>query len=311
MTLRRVATTLGGALLAAAVLAACGSSSTTPAAPATTTDAGGKVAVVASTDVYGAVVRAIGGDRVDVTSIIDDPAKDPHEYETTPADALAVGKAAIVVVNGGHYDDFATKLVDAAGTTPQTIDVTVLSGLEAQVPAGEEFNEHVWYDLPTMRKLATTLATDLGKVDAAGAAAYTANAAAFSTKLDGLIAKLDAIKAAHGGAAAAITEPVPLYMIDAAGLQNVTPEAFSEAVEEGNDPPAAVLQQTLSVFGGGVAKVLVANAQTESPATQQVEQAATAAGVPVVEVTETLPAGVTDYVSWQSQQIDALTTALG
>ncbi|RTL61787.1 MAG: ABC transporter substrate-binding protein [Pseudonocardiaceae bacterium] len=311
MTLRRVATTLGGALLAAAVLAACGGGSNTPASPATTAGAGGKVAVVASTDVYGAVVRAVGGDRVDVTSIIDDPAKDPHEYETTPADALAVGKAAIVVLNGGHYDDFATKLVDSAETKPQTIDVVALSGLEAQVPAGEEFNEHVWYSLPTMKKLADTLAADLGQVDAAGAATYTANAAAFGTKIDGLTAKLDAIKAEHDGAAIAITEPVPLYMVEAAGLKNVTPEAFSEAVEEGNDPPAAVLQETLAVFGGGVAKALVSNAQTESPATQQVEQAAGAAGVPVVKVTETLPAGVTDYVSWQSQQIDALTTALG
>jgi zinc/manganese transport system substrate-binding protein len=309
MTLRRIATTLGGALLAAAVLAACGGGSNSPAPP--TTDAGGKVAVVASTDVYGAVVRAVGGDRVDVTSIIDDPAKDPHEYETTPADALAVGKAALVVVNGGHYDDFATKLVDAAQTPPQTIDVSALSGLEAQVPAGEEFNEHVWYSLPTMTKLAQTLAADLGRIDAAGAATYTANAATFTTKIDALTAKLDAVKATHAGTAVAITEPVPLYMVEAAGLENVTPEAFSEAVEEGNDPPAAVLQQTLAVFSGGAAKVLVVNAQTDSPATQQVEQAATAAGVPVVEVTETLPAGATDYVSWQSQQIDALTTALG
>ncbi|MBN9374033.1 MAG: zinc ABC transporter substrate-binding protein, partial [Cellulomonas sp.] len=106
-----------------------------------------------------------------------------------------------VVLNGGHYDDFATKLVDSAKTKPRTIDVSALSGLEAQAPAGEEFNEHVWYSLPTMKKLADTLAADLGKVDAAGAATYTANAAAFSTKLDGLTAKLDAIKARHDGTA--------------------------------------------------------------------------------------------------------------
>lgn len=306
MPLRRTAATAGGLLLTAAVLAACGGG--TPDTPAASD---GKVAVVTSTDVYGSIVNAVGGDRVDVTSIIDDPAKDPHEYETTPADALAVGKAALVVVNGAGYDDFATKLVDAARTKPTTVDVTQLSGLQQQVPAGEEFNEHVWYNLPTMKRLASQLATDLGTVDAAGAATYTANAAAFNQKIDGLSAKLTAIKARHDGQAVAITEPVPLYMIEAAGLRNATPEKFSEAAEEGNDPPAAVLQETLALFTGRAVSALVSNAQAESPSTQQVEQAATTAGIPVVKVTETLPAGVTDYVSWQDQEIGALAAALG
>ncbi|AEA28197.1 ABC-type metal ion transporter, periplasmic subunit [Pseudonocardia dioxanivorans CB1190] len=308
MHLRRTAVTIGGLLLTAATLAACGSGGSTNTAA---DDADGKVAVVASTDVYGSIVRAVGGDHVDVTSIIDDPAKDPHEYETTPADALAVSKAALVVVNGAGYDDFATKLVDAAESKPTTIDVAQLSGLQQQVPAGEEFNEHVWYNLPTMKRLATELAADLGRIDAADAATYTANAAAFSQRIDGLTAALDAVKSRHDGAAVAITEPVPLYLLEAAGLRNVTPEKFSEAAEEGNDPPAAVLQETLALFRDRSVKALVSNAQTESPSTTQVEQAATAAGIPVVRVTETLPAGTTDYVSWQSQQIDALTRALG
>jgi zinc/manganese transport system substrate-binding protein len=55
---------------------------------------------------------------------------------------------------------------------------------------------------------------------------------------------------------------------------------------------------------------LLANAQTESPATKQVEQAATRGGVPVVKVTETLPAGTMDYVTWMGGQIRALAGAL-
>jgi zinc/manganese transport system substrate-binding protein len=109
----------------------------------------------------------------------------------------------------------------------------------------------------------------------------------------------------------AITEPVPLYLVQDAGLDNVTPAKFSEAVEEGNDPPAAVLNQTLELFTTKTVKVLLPNAQTESASTKQVEQAATAAGVPVVPVTETLPTGTDDYVTWQSGQIDQLSTALG
>ena len=55
---------------------------------------------------------------------------------------------------------------------------------------------------------------------------------------------------------------------------------------------------------------LLPNAQTESPTTKQVEQAARKGGVPEVAVTETLPVGVTDYVAWMTQQVDALSGAL-
>jgi zinc/manganese transport system substrate-binding protein len=295
MNLRRAILTPALAL----TLAACGSPSTA-AAP-------GKVAVVASTDVYGSIAQAIGGDAVAVTSIIDSPDADPHEYETRPTDAVAVNAAKVLIYNGAGYDDFATKLLDAAATKPTAIDVAQLSGLQT----GGAFNEHVWYSFPAVKKLADTLATDLGAADPARAATFTANAAAFRARIDALTAKLDAIKAGHNGQKVGITEPVPLYMVEAAGLVDATPAEFSEAVEEGTDPPAAVLAATLATLQGpDKVKALLPNAQTETPLTTQVEQAATTNGVPVVKVTETLPAGVTDYVTWMAQQVDALAAAL-
>lgn len=316
----RVPTTLLAAT-ALFTLAACGSSAETPAAAA-------KPVVVASTDVYGSIATAVGGDLVEVRSIIDSPTADPHEYEATPADAAAVAQAVIVVKNGGGYDSFADRLVESAGTNPTVIDAVALSGLDGADETGHEgetpeehaahpeeaehahgeFNEHVWYDLGTVRKVADQLAAELGQKDAANAAAYTANAQAFGTDLDALQQKVDAIKATHNGQAIAVTEPVPLYLTEAAGLQNVTPEAFSEAVEEGDDPAAAVLAETLQVVP--TAKAVVANSQTESASTQEVERAATAANIPVVAFSETLPDGVDSYAAWQTSQLDALTGAL-
>jgi zinc/manganese transport system substrate-binding protein len=288
---------------AAAALAACGS----PGSPA----ADGKPTVVASTDVYGAIARAVGGDMVTVRSLIDNPAADPHSYESTPADAAAVAGAAVVVANGGGYDDFVQKLVDSSGGHPTVIDVVALSGLEpADAPAGE-FNEHVWYSLPTVQKLAGQLATDLGAADPADAARYTANAQAFSGRLDGLIADTRAVATAHTGTRVAITEPVPGYLLQAAGLIDVTPPAFTEAVEEDTDPPAAALAATLTLFGPPQpVAALVLNAQTTTPTTDQVVAAAQTGGVPVVEVTETLPPGATDYADWMGAQITALAAAL-
>ncbi len=310
MTMRHAVALVPALTLATLALAACGSgapppgSGSAPATPATVT-------VVASTNVYGSIASAVGGDAVDVRSIIDSPDADPHEYESTPADATAINAAKIVILNGADYDPFAEELVDAAGTKPTTIDVSDLSGLEAEVPAGEEFNEHVWYSLPTVEKLADRVATDLGTVDAASASTFTTNAAAFNAQVDGLMSELEAIKATHGGAKVAITEPVPVYLIEAAGLQNVMPEEYSESVEEGVDAPPAVVADALALFEGpDRVRVLFANTQTEDAATQQVVAAATAEDVPIVEVTETLPAGVTDYVTWMTRQIDALSTAL-
>ncbi|HEY0815800.1 MAG TPA: zinc ABC transporter substrate-binding protein [Pseudonocardia sp.] len=292
--------------VAAGTLTACGSAASAPPPGAPS-----PLSVVASTDVYGAIASAIGGNATQVTSIINSPDTDPHEYEATPKDAVTVGKAKLLIYNGAGYDDFATKILASSGARPVTIDVAELSGLQAQVPAGAEFNEHVWYSFPTVKKVADTLATDLGQADPAQAATFTANAQAFDTRLGALTAKLDAVKAKHAGAKVAITEPVPLYMIQAAGLVNATPPGFSKAVEDGTDPPAAVLQDTLKLFSGpDKVKALLPNAQTESPTTQQVEQAAKSGGVPEVPVTETLPAGTTDYLAWMNQQVDALSSAL-
>src|SRR5690606_19351710 len=104
-------------------------------------------------------------------------------------------------------------------------------------------------------------------------------------------------------------EPVPGYLVDAAGLVNATPEEYSEAVEEDSDPPAAVLQETLDLFTGDPVRALILNTQTRTPTTEQVERAAQTAGVPVVDVSETLPEGQTDYVTWMGGQIDALAAA--
>ena len=207
----------GAALVVVLMVAACGSASPPPAGPS----------VVASTDVYGAVASAVGGDTAAVTSLIRSADADPHEYEPTPADTLAVSRATVFVANGGGYDDFATKLYDAASNKPVSVVVTALSGFETDAP---DFNEHVWYDLPTVKKLADYLATSLGAADQPNANRYRDNAKKFDAQVDGLMTKVAAIKAKHAGVKVAITEPVPGYLLDAAGLVVVTPPEFSEAV---------------------------------------------------------------------------------
>ncbi len=150
------------------------------------------IQIVASTDVYGDIARTIAGDRVDVTSIITGVAQDPHSYEATARDQLAVANADVVIENGGGYDEFMDDLLEASDATVLTV-----SGFAEDAPGksahGEqghshsgEFNEHVWYDLHVIHAFSAALAAQLAEVDPTGAADYRANLADFAGRLDGL-----------------------------------------------------------------------------------------------------------------------------
>jgi zinc/manganese transport system substrate-binding protein len=229
------------------------------------------------------------------------------EYETTAADAVAVKGARLVVFNGNGYDTFMPELVKGVGTTTAVVEVVELSGLKATAGDGE-FNEHVFYDMATVNKLADRAAEVLGKASPKDTAMFLANAKMFNAKIDGLRSQLATIAKAHSGARVAVTEPLPGYLTKEAGLDNVTPDAFAEAIEEGNDPSAEALAEMLALFGSDPVDVLILNTQTQGPATDQVAKAAKAAGVPVVSMSETLT--TPDYIGWMDGQIKALAGAL-
>ncbi|WP_061300726.1 metal ABC transporter solute-binding protein, Zn/Mn family [Herbidospora cretacea] len=292
----------------ALLAAACGGTTTTPASAPASASAPESITVVASTNVYGDIARQVGGDRVDVTSIISDPGQDPHSYEASTQNQLTLSKAKVVIENGGGYDDFVDTMLKASGnTSAQVINAVTVSGKTA--PDGGELNEHIWYDLPSVAKIADQVSTALATADPAGAATFTANAEAFKGRLKPLEERIAAIAAEAQGTAVAITEPVPLYLLDAAGLKNLTPEEFSEAVEEGDDVSPAVLAETTALFTGRKVEALVYNEQTSGQQTEQLKKAAADSDVAVVPVTETLPEGK-DYVAWMTSTVDALQGAL-
>jgi zinc/manganese transport system substrate-binding protein len=303
----RIARTGAAALAASSLLllAACGSDGSTADAAA-----GDGVSVVASTNVYGSIVSAIGGDDVQVTSIISDPSADPHSYEASARTQLAVSEADLIVENGGGYDDFVDTLISSSDSDAPVVNAVELSGREAEAEAaGEELNEHVWYDLETVGKLSEEIVAQLSDIDPDNADTYEANGADFAQQLQELVSREQEAQPSTQGAGVAITEPVPGYLLDALGAQNRTPEEFSEAIEEGGDVAPAVLQETLDLFSSGQVEALVYNEQTTGAETEQVLAAAEAAGVAVVPVTETLPDGA-DYVSWMQGNIDDVVAAL-
>jgi zinc/manganese transport system substrate-binding protein len=282
-------------VLLVAVLAGCAD------ADGSATKADGDLEVVASTNVWGDIAAQIGGQHVHVTSFISSPSQDPHSYEASGRNLLVVSKADLVIENGGGYDDFIDDLLDSAGGDSAVLNAVELSGLDSTGGDGE-FNEHVWYDLPTAVRVADAVAAALADADPANRADYRANAAAFETQAQHLIQREEQAHSAVAGRSVAITEPVPGYLLDALGLVNATPPEFSEAVEEGEDVPVAVLLETLDLFSHHAVDALVYNEQSTGAVTEQVLDAAADAAIPAVPVTETLPDGE-DFLAWMAANL--------
>ena len=274
MLTRRSTSLMGIVALSLAMAAsACGSSAGGSPEASGASSAGTSLSVVASTNVYGDVVKQIAGDKAAVTSIISDPDADPHSYEANSRTQLELSKADVVIENGGGYDDFVDTMLKAANNSKATVlNVVEISGKKA--PSGGELNEHVWYDFPTVEKLVTQLVSTLSAKDPADASAFQAGGAAFTEKLKQMQGTEASIKAAHAGAGVAITEPVPLYLLEACGLVNKTPAEFSKAIEEGTDVSAGVLSETLDLFAQKKVALLAYNEQTSGPETEKVKDAA-------------------------------------
>jgi zinc/manganese transport system substrate-binding protein len=305
MKARTILSALALPLVTVVALAGCAS---TPS-QTTSTSGSSTISVVASTNVYGDIAKSIGGSAVKVTSIMSDPAQDPHSFEASAQNQLELANAKVVIENGGGYDPFVgTMLASAKNTSATVLDAVKLSGLKPD--ASGDLNEHVWYNFPVMKTVADKLVATLSSIDPTNASTFQANATAFEAKLTTLEAQEASLKAKFAGQGVSITEPVPVYMLDAIGLVDKTPFAFSKAIENGTDVSPTVLQQTLALYSSHSVKLLAYNEQTSGPQTDAVLTAAKTAGIPVVPVTETLPSGK-DYISWMTSNLNAIAHALG
>ena len=263
-----------------------------------------RVRVVAVERVYGDVARQLGGAAVEVTTILDSPSADPHDYEPTTRDADAISDADVVIENGLGYDAFADHLLAASPNADRTL---VNVGMLGDHRLGD--NPHVWYEMRSLRRLSDALANDLARRKPAARDAIDGRRAAFDAWIDAFSARLATLAKRREGTRVAITEPVFDYVLHAARLDIATPAAFSHAIEEGNDPAPQDVDAMRALIGGRGVAAFVYNAQTVEPSTTNLLALAASARVPVVPVTETLPPNETTQ-AWMDRELSALARAL-
>ncbi len=280
-------------LAAALTLASC----STPAARG--------LSVVAAENFYGSVASQVGGPGVHVTSIIEDPSADPHEYTSNVQDAEAVASARLVVINGAGYDSFMDRLVASSSGSARTIvHVDRLLGTRGADP-----NPHLWYDPRTPIAVADAIAADLARIDPAHATAYRRNARRFIASLAPIRAEIASLHGRFAGISFAYTERVPGYLTAAIGLALKTPPEFAKADEDGTDPPPQAVAAMRGLVTGHRIRLLLYNAQASSQPAASIRSLAEDSGVPVVAVSETSAPGET-YQHWQLAQLRAIDAAL-
>jgi len=287
----RTVIVLGVALL----LSACGGS----------TSAAGKLDVVAAENTYGNIASQIGGPHVSVTSILTSPSADPHLFEPGTSNGLAVANARVVLQNGLGYDAFMTRLENASPSKSRDV-VTMSDVLDVN---GKDANPHLWYDVPRLDRVAVAIATAFERADPHHAAAYRAGVSSFERSLAPLRQEVATIRARFHGAPIAYTEPVPGYLVAAAGLRNLAPDSFTRLIEQGAEPSPSAVAAMSSLISEHEVRVLLYNRQAVSPITAKLRGAAQSAGIPVVPVSETLPPHQT-FQQWQLGQARALAAAL-
>ena len=267
----------------------------------------GNINVVAAENFWGNIASQIGGNRVNVTSIITDPSADPHLYESDANDASKVASADLVITNGLGYDDFMSKLMSASTNTKrQEMDASQILGVTSA-----DANPHLWYDIPRVPLVAGQIEQALAAKDPAHASYYQQNLNKFDNSLADINDTIAKIKQKYAGAPVAYTEPVPGYLLADAGLDVKTPEAFARAIEDGNDPTPADNTTMQNLMTSKSVKVLLYNSQATSPVTENIRNLAKQNGIPVIGVSETLPSSESSYQSWQLDQVKALLNALG
>lgn len=299
---------IAGLLTAGFALAACGTSSGAVSTAASV--AGGScptapVPVVVSVDQWGDIVSQLGGACAQVTTILTSSAIDPHDYAPGPTDLARFGQARLVVINGAGYDDWARKALATVSPQPQVVNAAQVVG----VTTGH--NPHLWYSPTYVTEVAAAVTARLQALDPKAAAYFAGRAAAWTASMQPYLAEIRAIRAAAQGKTYAATEPVFDDMAAALGLVDRTPTGYRNAAMNGSEPaPGDVLafQQLLKTHQ---VDVLVYNTQTAGSVPQAIRDAAQAASIPVVDVTESVPRGATSFEAWQTAQLSSLAKALG
>jgi zinc/manganese transport system substrate-binding protein len=197
--------------------------------------------VVASFSILADLVKNVGGDRVNVTSLVGSDG-DVHVYAPAPSDAKKVADAKLLVINGLGLEGWLPRLVQSAGSKAT---IVVASNGVAALKHGSDADPHAWQSVANAKIYVANIRDAL-------AAAEPADAAAFRSNADRYLAELDALDAEVKAAVAKIpperrkvisTHKAFGYFAAAYGIEFIAPSGVSTENEPSARDIAAIIRQ--------------------------------------------------------------------
>ena len=278
-----------------ASVAACGSGQST-------SEKNGTIEVAASVNQWGTVAKALGGDNVNVTSIINSTNVDAHDYEPTTSEIAKLQKAQVIIVNGAGYDAWAVKAA-------QTANAIIVNAAEiGGVNDGE--NPHVWFSADVRKAVAQAITEAYEQADAAKKNDFDKMNDRWTAEENNVESKIAEVKQKTDGLAYAATESVASYLAEDMGLADATPSGYARATANESEPTPTDIKQFTDALKAGEIKLLVVNTQEESELTGKITDAAKSVEVPMVELTEQMPEQYDSLTAWMEGLVDAFSQAI-
>lgn len=278
-----------------ASVAACGSGRSS-------SEKNGTIEVVASVNQWGTVAKTLGGDNVNVTSIINSTNVDAHDYEPTTSDIAKLQKAQVIIVNGAGYDAWAVKAAQSANVT--IVNAAAVGG----VNDGE--NPHVWFSADVRKAVAQAITEAYEQADAAKKSDFDKLHDQWKSEENNVESKIAEVKQKSDGLAYAATESVASYLAEDMGLTDATPSGYVRATANESEPTPTDIKQFTDALKAGEIKLLVVNTQEESELTGKITNAAKSANVPMVELTEQMPEQYDSLTAWMESLVDAFSQVI-
>lgn len=280
----------------------------------TTPGAQAKQTIVATTNVWANIAEQIAGDKFEVSALITDVAQDPHSFEASARDQLAVSESDLFIINGGGYDDFALTLAASAGVEPFNVyelhEQGPVDEHDHEAEAGEDDHahdhdgsDHIWYDFHVVEQTAGLLKDVMAELQPENAEYFAANLDAFQAEMEVIESRLEGLS--DSSVRYFEAHPLAGLLFNELGFVNLTPEGLAEAEEAEVEPSVAILADSRALISSGELSFLAVNSNVTSPTLDELKQLAVSEGVAVLQFDELLPVGFS-FQAWASSLLDMI-----
>ncbi|MBW3094667.1 zinc ABC transporter substrate-binding protein [Bifidobacterium sp. 64T4] len=256
------------------------------------------ISVVASVNQWGTLAKELGGDLVDVNSIINSTNAEAHDYEPTTADVNRLHNAAVDIVNGADYDAWAVKA--AANGNATVVNAAEIGGKK------DGDNPHVWFSAEVRTKTADAITAAYRKAMPGKADEFTKLNKSWHAKETELEERIAKVREATKGMTYGATESVARYLADDLGMTDRTPTGYARSTANDSEPTPSEITQFINALRKKKISMLILNTQESNAATEQITTAAKKADVPIIEVSEQMPSSYSSLLDWMSALVGAI-----